>query len=258
MNADQATVARRCSLGIVAFDPGQGKLATAVASSSIAVGSRCPQLAVGLAALTSQGFTNPRLGPLAIDLLRLGLTGAEVLQALRQHDRWIDYRQVAIVTAEGEAVAHTGGANAGWAGHVRGEGVVCLANGLADPSAVHAMLEHFDKAGDVPFPERLLEALAIGREIACGPHGLLSASLLAGTPARRDRIDLRVDIASRPIEAGGDALAELAALRARFRPIADFYEQWPDNPELGQGNWRAWDTEAQPAANDAAQARRKT
>jgi uncharacterized Ntn-hydrolase superfamily protein len=121
-----------------------------------------------------------------------------------------------------------------------GDGVVCLANGLADGAAVEAMLEQFSSGSHQPFPERLLEALAVGREVACGPYGLLSASLLAGTPARRTRVDLRIDVAARSPEEGGDALAELRALRERFRLIADFYEQWPDSPNLAHGNWREW------------------
>lgn len=240
MRVDPQIVASRCSLGIIALDTELQELAAAIASSSIAVGSRCPHVAVGVAALTSQGFTNPRLGELTIDLLRLGLTAAEVLQALRQHDRWIDYRQVAIVTVSGEAAVHTGSANVGWAGHAIGEGVVCLANGLADGSPVEAMLKHFTGSLATPFAQRLIDSLVVGREMACGAEGLLSASLLAATPARRRRLDLRIDIASRPLDRGGDALAELHALHDRFRPIAEFYEQWPDNPNLANGNWREW------------------
>ncbi|MEZ5935749.1 MAG: DUF1028 domain-containing protein [Alphaproteobacteria bacterium] len=206
----------------------------------MAVGSRCPHLVTDLAALTSQGFTNPGLGPLAIDLLRLGLSAGEVLQALRQHDRWIDYRQIAIVTADEEPVAHTGSANAGWAGHAFGDKVVCLANGLTDDAPLQAMLQQFERADGPAFAERLLSALEAGRSAACGPYGLLSAALLAGSPSRRARIDLRVDVASRDPQEGGDALADLRTLWTRFDPVAEFYEQWPDNPGLAQGNWREW------------------
>lgn len=250
MSADLREIAARCSLGIVAFDPGRQELATAVASGSIAVGSRCPHLVAGQAALTSQGFTNPRLGPLAIDLLRLGLSADEVLQALRQHDRWIDYRQIAIVTADGQAVAHTGGANAGWAGHRIGTGVVCLANGLLDGAPVEAMLDRFAASAGASFPARLIDALEAGRAAACGPHGLLSAALRSGSPMRRAPLDLRVDIAGE----GDDALARLRALHTRFEPVAEFYERWPDNPELAHGNWREWARSHTPhPAGDAGQ-----
>ena len=101
-------------------------------------------------------------------------------------------------------------------------------------------MQHFRRASAMPFAERLLDTLAVGRQVACGAHGLLSASLLAAAPARRHRLDLRIDIASQPLDQGGDALAELRALHDRFRPVADFYDQWPDNPHLANGNWREW------------------
>lgn len=240
MNVGPAIVASRCSLAILSRDRARGELASAVAASSIAVGARCPRLQPGLAVLTSQGFTNPKLGPLAFDLLRLGLSAPEVLQALRQHDRWIDYRQLAILTADGTIVAHTGEANTGWAGHAAGEDVICLANGLGDGEAVAAMLERFGETRDRPLPARLLAALEAGRAAACGRHGLLSAALLAGSAGRRDGLDLRVDIARPTPEAGGDALADLIALHDRYAAVAGFYAAWPDNPELARGNWREW------------------
>ena len=242
MRADPREVAARCSLGIVAFDPERQELATAVAAGSMAVGSRCPHLVIGQAALTSQGFTNPRLGPLAIDLLRLGLSADEVLQALRQHDRWIDYRQVAIVGADGQAVAFTGKANTGWADHVIGKHVVCLANGLVDGTPLQAMLDRFEGDAGMPFTARLLDALEAGRAAACGPHGLLSAALRSGSHLRRAPLDLRVDIAGE----GNDALSQLRTLHAQFQPVAEFYELWPDDPELAGGNWRQW-AEAHPS-----------
>jgi uncharacterized Ntn-hydrolase superfamily protein len=236
LNAAPREVAARCSLAIVALDPERKELATAVAAGSIAVGSRCPHLVVGQAALTSQGFTNPRLGPLAIDLLRLGLSADEVLQALRQHDRWIDYRQIAIVTSDGQAVAFTGKANVGWADHIIGKYVVCLANGLVDATPLRAMLDRFEGGAGMPFTARLLDALEAGRTAACGSHGLLSAALRSGSQLRRAPLDLRVDVAGE----GGDALGQLRSLHTQFEPIAEFYERWPDDPELAHGNWREW------------------
>lgn len=117
-------------VSVLGRDPVDGTLGIALASSSMAVGSRCPHIDVGRAAVTSQGFTNLKVGPLALDLVRCGLTALEVLEALRQHDRWLDYRQIAIMTADGQVEAHTGSMATGWAGHLAGENVLCLGNGI--------------------------------------------------------------------------------------------------------------------------------
>lgn len=237
---DPVEIARRCMLSIVAYDEAQDRLGIGIAASSVAVGSRCPHLpADGHAALTTQGVTNPGLGRLTFDLLQRGLQPTEVLQTLEQHDRWIDYRQIGLVSSRGEAVAHTGRSTVPWSGQIIGRGFVCLGNGLADGGPLEAMARRFATKSDFSLEERLLSALESGRATACGPCGLLSAALLSGSTARRSRLDLRVDLAHRPIEAGGNALEDLDRLFRRYRPLADYYEKWTDNPLLG--DWRNWD-----------------
>ena len=88
-------------LSVIGRDPSDGTLGIALASTSIAIGSRCPHIDVGHVAVASQGFTNLKVGPLALDLVRCGLTGLEVMEALRQHDRFLEYRQIGIVTVDG-------------------------------------------------------------------------------------------------------------------------------------------------------------
>ncbi len=50
-----------------------GMLGAAVTTSSIAVGSRCQHARAGVGASLTQHRTDPRLGPLALDLLARGL-----------------------------------------------------------------------------------------------------------------------------------------------------------------------------------------
>jgi uncharacterized Ntn-hydrolase superfamily protein len=228
-------------LSILACDPRTGEIGTAVAASSVAVGARCPYLSAG-AALTTQGFTNPRLGPLALDLLRCDLAPDEIIHTLRQHDRWIEWRQIAIVSERGEIVVHTGENNVAWAGHLVGETLACLGNGLPDAKALQAMRSSFEKTSDKPFADRLLTALDEGRAVACGKCGVLSAAVLAGSSRKRSRIDLRVDMAHQSPEDGGDALRDLRRLYERYDNLAEFYERWSDNPSLG--GWRDWEEKA--------------
>jgi len=59
-----------------------GMLGAMVTTSSIAVGARCPYAAAGVGAVLTQHTTDPRLGPLGLDLLERGMTPAHVVEAL--------------------------------------------------------------------------------------------------------------------------------------------------------------------------------
>lgn len=240
MTGPAAPASPRFTVGIAARCPVTGALGTALASSTLAIGSRCPHVAAGQAAVITQGVTNTRLGPLALDLLRVGLAPDEVLEALVQHDRRIETRQIAIVTADGDALAHTGAGTIAHAADVAGDGFVCLGNGLSDPAAVAAMAAAFHGAAASGLDRRLLGAL----EAARPGGGALSAALIVATPGQQTRVDLRIDAAQDRDDAGGsgDAVGDLRRLFERYRPLVRYYEEWPDNPELG--DWRSWDAEA--------------
>ncbi len=217
-------------LSILAYDPADHALGIALASSSVAIGSRCPHLAAGKAVVASQGFTNLKVGPLALDLVECGLTGPEVMGALRQHDRWMDYRQIAIVAAGGEVVAHTGEKTKGWAGQAVGPGLVCLGNGLPDAFPLEAMRGCFAGLAGAPLAERLLQTLEHGRDVVGRRRAMVSSALLVRAPLAQGLgtvapIDLRIDLVREPPEAGGCAVADLRRLHDRYRPLADYYVQ---------------------------------
>ena len=56
-----------------------GGFGVAIATSSIAVGARCPHARAGVGAVATQNVTDPALGPLLLDFLRAGLTAAEAV-----------------------------------------------------------------------------------------------------------------------------------------------------------------------------------
>ena len=56
-----------------------GAFGIAIATSSIAVGARCPHARAGVGAVASQNITDPALGPLVLDFMRAGLTAGEAL-----------------------------------------------------------------------------------------------------------------------------------------------------------------------------------
>lgn len=217
-------------LSILAFDPGEQALGIALASSAIAIGSRCPHLAPGKAVVSSQGFTNLKVGPLALDLIECGLTAREVMNALRQHDRWMDYRQIAILTAQGEVEAYTGELTTGWAGQITGENVACLGNGLAGPAPLEAMHRQFTATSAQPLAERLLQALEQARAVLPPGALLTSSSLLVRAASQSAQTDLRVDMARLPAEAGGCSIADLRLLYDQYQPLAALYEARSNTP----------------------------
>lgn len=212
-----------CMLSVMACEPATGVLGIALASSSIAIGSRCPHVETGRAAVASQGFTNLKVGPLALDLVGCGLTPVEVIEALRQHDRWLDYRQIGIITADGRIEAYTGGMATGWAGHLaRGTGL-CLGNGLPDGAALGIATEACEAASDQPMAERLLRALEAVKAHLGARFPIVSTSLLVRAPLAESQIDLRVDQPRKPLEDGGDALLDLRRLYLDYLPLVEIY-----------------------------------
>ncbi len=211
-------------LSILAVDRAHQALGIALASAAVAIGSRCPHMAPGKAVVSSQGFTNLKVGPLALDLIECGLTAKEVMVALRQHDRWMDYRQIAIVTAGGEVEAHTGEQNTNWAGQVTGANVACLGNGLTDRAPLAAMHQQFEATSDLPLAERLLQALEQARTVLAPDALLVSSSLMVRAPSQSAQTDLRVDIACLPPGSGGCSIADLRRLYDQYQPLAALYE----------------------------------
>jgi uncharacterized Ntn-hydrolase superfamily protein len=222
------------TLSVVAHDPATEGLGLAIAASSVAIGARCPLIAAGRAAVTSQGFSNLKLGPLAVDLLGRGLAAHEVMHALRQHDRWMDYRQIAIISAGGEIEAHTGAMNVGWAGHLVEGDAVALGNGLPDHAALTAMKAALRERSIQPLAERLLGAIRAGRAVLVDRSTAVSSALLVRAPGDLVPIDLRIDLSRATPDEGGDAVADLDRLYATYAPLVATYERRSLSPRPGK------------------------
>ncbi len=218
-------------LSILAYDAAAQALGIALVSSSVAIGSRCPYLAPGKAVVTSQGYTNLRMGALALDLVACGLTAPEVMDALRKHDRWMDYRQIAIVSAAGDVEAHTGPSTNGWSGHLVQGGLAVLGNGLPDAGPLQALFDRFQAQAALPLAERLLDALEHARDVVGRRRAMVSSSLMVRAPDEAGSIDLRVDLVRAPPEDDGCAIADLRRLYDIFQPLAGLYVQRSQAPD---------------------------
>lgn len=176
-----------------------GQLGIGIATYSIAVGGLCHGMVSNRGCLTSQAFVNPELRTLGTALLAAGAAAAHVLNQLVAADTQPEFRQLAVLDAEGRGAAHSGNRTRAWAGHRIGPGYVALGNVLAGETVAAAMEAAFVGTAAQPLAERLLQALEAGRDAGgqVGSQGHLperSASLLVhGRPAHAE-IDLRVDL----------------------------------------------------------------
>lgn len=122
-----------------------------------------------------------------------------MLEAFRRTDRDLPLRQFGLVAHTGESLTFTGEACHPWAGGRAGPGFAAQGNLLTGPEVVEAMVETYLAQGDLPFPERLLQALLAGDRAGGDRRGRQSAALLVvgvgkGYGGYNDRyVDLRVD-----------------------------------------------------------------
>jgi uncharacterized Ntn-hydrolase superfamily protein len=98
-----------------------GMFGIAIATSEMAVGSRCIHVAPGVGAVICQASTNPRLGFLGLNLLRAGWSAPRVVDELATNDQWVERRQLGCLDVRGLAAGRTSSGNREWAGH-RGHG----------------------------------------------------------------------------------------------------------------------------------------
>jgi uncharacterized Ntn-hydrolase superfamily protein len=205
------------TFSLVAFDPANGDLGIAVASKFLAVGSVVPWAQAGVGAIATQSWANTRYAPLALEMLKQGLSPEQVGAALTTSDDHAAQRQFGIVDAHGRGFTFTGAQCYSWAGGIVGNNFAAQGNILAGHGVVDALAATFENArGDLA--QRLLEALAAGQRAGGDKRGQESAALLVvrahgGYGGFNDRyIDLRVDDHATPV----DELKRLLALHGLY------------------------------------------
>ncbi len=193
-----------------------GMLGAVVTTSSMAVGSRCPHVRAGVGAALTQHRTDPRLGPLALELLGRGFSADEAIKAIVAGSPHRDWRQLALIDAQGRTAAFSGAKVRAELGEAHGEGCVAIANIVRSAEVPHAMVRAFEQSGAAPLPARLVAALAAGEAAGGEFQPVTSAALLVAHEQPFPFVDLRVDDHSSPI-------AELSRLWMAYEPEADAY-----------------------------------
>ena len=209
-----------------------GMSGVAITTGDIAVGSRCPYVKPQVGAVSTQSFTDPRLGPFALRLLETGYSCSAALQQLEASDPHIERRQLGLVDRDGNSAARTGSLNGPWAGHIAKRDYVAMGNILAGEAVVQAMAAVFQQGVQQDLGERLLQAVEAGQEAggeSGNTTGFHSAALLVYASDTFSRIDLRVDEHATPI-------VELRRVFESYKPTSPTY------PWLGVSStwWPSW------------------
>lgn len=190
---------------IVARDPATGEMGVAVQSHWFNVGAAVAWAEAGVGAIATQSLVNVSYGPRGLALLKAGLPADQVVHVLTAGDSGRDFRQLAVVDAQGNVAAYTGRRCIAEAGHHTGDGYSVQANLMLNSRVWPAMARAYEEASG-PLAERLVAALAAAQAEGGDIRGQQSAALLVvrGQPTGNvweDRlIDLRVDDHPAPVE----------------------------------------------------------
>jgi len=201
-----------------------GMLGAVVTTSSIAVGSRCPYARAGVGAVLTQNRTDPRLGPLALDLMARGFRAEEAMRAIvaaTPHRHW---RQLAIIDAVGRTATFSGDSVRGEKGEAQGRDCASIANIVRSAEIPRLMVARFEASPDLPLARRLIDALAAGEAAGGEIEPVTSAALLIAHQEAFAYVDLRVDDHRQPI-------TELARLWSLYESEADPYVVRAIDPE---------------------------
>lgn len=189
---------------IVAHDAATGQLGVAVQSHWFSVGPIVPWVAPGVGAVATQSFVEPAYGPLGLELMRMGRSAQQALDALVSTDEGEAVRQVAFVDAEGNVAVHTGSRAIAAAGHRTGAGYSVQANMMENATVWDAMAEAYE-ASEGDLAERLLAALEAAEDEGGDIRGKQSAAILivgpedTGRPWADRLFDLRVEDHPEPV-----------------------------------------------------------
>ena len=198
------------TFSIVARDSATGEIGVAVQSHWFSVGSVVSWAEAGIGAIATQSLVNVSFGPRGLALLKEGKTSQETLDELLISDEGREFRQVAIVDANGNIAVHTGEKCIEDAGHIKGENFSVQANMMLNDTVWGAMSEAF-KNSSGSLAERMVEALKAAQEAGGDIRGQQSAALLVvkGESTNRPWEDVLIDLR---VEDDPDAVNEIARL----------------------------------------------
>src|SRR4051795_3633156 len=155
-----------------------GMFGLVVTTSSLAVGSRCAFAKAGIGAVLTQHRTDPRLGPLGIELMERGFTAQQAMDAVVAATPHRDWRQLAIIDGEGRTASFSGERVKPEKSEAHGLNCVALGNIVRSREVPAAMVRAFEADTSAPLASRLIASLEAGDEAGGEFKPLVSAALL--------------------------------------------------------------------------------
>ena len=243
---------------IVAKDKVTGEMAVGVQSHWFSVGTIVSWGQSGVGVVATQSFVNPAFGPDGLKLIKEGKDAKQVLDILIEGDEGRDYRQLAVLDAEGMVSAYTGKKCIASAGHIVGDNYSVQANMMLNDRVVPAMAEAFEKNNTLPLAERIIKVLQAAEAAGGDIRGRQSAALIvvgpdpAPHPWQDKKIDIRVDDHQEPLAElhrilqvhrayehmnQGDLAVETGDMVTALKEYGAAEEMFPDNLEMRY--WKA-------------------
>lgn len=224
---------------IVARDSASGLLGISQATNPLSVGGRCPFIRSNVGAVSTQAYTDPGLGPLAIELLTLGHSPQKVIKELSESDPHFAWRQIGIVDRHGRVAVHTGAQCKVHSDAIVGDSYVVMGNYLLTDQVVPKMNAAWEASAGQLFEDRLMAVTVAARDEGGDLGGHRSACMLVYDTEPYARTDLRIDFV--PKRAGQrDAVDALQEILDRWKPMIGYYKERPHKPMMpGWSDWLA-------------------
>ena len=202
------------TFSLAARHPETGAFGIVITTASLAVGARCPFVRGGVGAVLTQNRTDPRLGPMALDLLERGARAQEVLDEVVRGAHVPGWRQLAIVDREGRTAHFSGKSIVSKHCGYEGDQCVSIGNLLVSDTLPRRMVEGYLADPKAHFADRLLAALDAGLDAGGEINPVRSATLLVAERFDFPEINLRVDDHDDPV-------GELRRIWAKYRNEVD-------------------------------------
>lgn len=206
------------TFSLVARCPETGMFGLAISSSSPAVAARCAYARAGVGAVASQNVTDPTLGPLTLDLMERGLSAPEAIAEVQSRAKFIEYRQVLAVDANGETAIHSGPNSLGIWTQAQAENVASGGNLLANESVPQAIVDGY-LAATGHIADRLIAAMRAGLAAGGEAGPVHSAGMLIVDRVSWPVADLRCDWTE------DDPIENIARAWEIYKPQLDAYIQ---------------------------------
>lgn len=202
------------TFSLSAFDRKAGMFGIVVASSSIAVGNRCPWARAGIGTIATQHRTDIRCGPLGLDLLARGFSARESIDILVAGSEHPDLRQFAAIDSQGRTAYFNGRGIESIATAHEGDACISAGNFMANERVTAEMVRGYEASGAAHFVGRLLDALDAGVLAGGETQPAMAAALLVVHRHPWPLVDLRVDFEPQPA-------TKLRELWSAYEPITD-------------------------------------